>query len=266
MDRVPTQLTAIASAGPEAGEVYDTATLSGGLSPTGTVSFALFGPNDPTCARPPVFTSVKPVNGGGVAPVTVDSDHAFLATEGVYHFVASYSGDALHAPAGPTACADPSQAIGFASSSIAFYAEASPATTVGGRLWDTATIVTDSVPTGTITFSLFGPDRTGCEGAPVFTSARPVNGSGSYRSARYTPAQPGVYRWVASYSGDHDDPSLRLACDDPTQRVNVAAAAPVLAGGPCAVLAQRLRGLGPWAPPQLQQALQSAWSRRLGCG
>lgn len=220
--RRPVSLTAIAFAGTRAGEVHDTATISGATNPTGTVTFMLFGPNDDTCSRPPVFTDVQPVMGAGTAPATVASGHTILPVQGVYHFVASYSGDAVHAPAGPTACGDPDQAVGFGSSSFAFSAEASPGAPVGGTISDVATLATSSNPTGTITFSLFGPDALSCSGTPVFTSVTPVTGNGIYRSAGYRPTRSGSYRWLATYSGDTDDPQAITACDDPRQRVEVA--------------------------------------------
>ncbi len=34
------------------GQVTDTATLTGGTSPTGTLTFVLYGPDDATCAVP----------------------------------------------------------------------------------------------------------------------------------------------------------------------------------------------------------------------
>lgn len=47
-------LAGTASAGVQAGEFYDTATIAGGDNPTGTVTFKVFGPDDANCARPPV--------------------------------------------------------------------------------------------------------------------------------------------------------------------------------------------------------------------
>jgi hypothetical protein len=251
---LPVQLTAVAYAGTGAAEFFDTATLTGGVSPRGTVTFHLFGPDDDTCSGPPVFTSVEAVNGVGTGPVTVTSDHVLLSTPGVYHFVASYSGDALHQPAGPTDCLDPDQAVGFASSSFTFSAQASPATTVGGTISDSATIATIANPTGTMAFRLYGPDDPGCTGAPILTSVRPVDGNGTYHSASYTPIRPGTYRWVAAYSGDGDDPSAESSCDDPSQRVEVAQAAPAPSYR-CTVIAQQRLYLEGW-----MQALQSSLS------
>jgi hypothetical protein len=220
----PVVLTTTASAGAGAGEVFATATLSGGDDPTGTVTFRLFGPGDDACGRAPVFTSVAPVI-GDADPKQATSGHVVLAAPGIYHFVASYSGDARNAAVGPTGCGDPDAAVGFGSSSFSFSARASGPAVVGDSLSDAATVTTTSDPTGTMTFALFGPDAAGCSSPPVFTSTVPVQGDGTYTSGGYVAARPGAYRWVAAYSGDADDPGAATACEDPSQRVDVAAAA-----------------------------------------
>src|SRR6266511_557317 len=60
---------------------------------------------------------------------------------------------------------------------------------------------------GTITFNLYGPGDAACANAPVFSTSRAVSGDGTYPTGAqpavsFTPAAPGIYRWVASYSGD----------------------------------------------------------------
>jgi hypothetical protein len=69
--------------------VTDTAAVSGGFNPTGTVTFRFFGPNDSTCATAPVFTSTKTLSGGSA------TSNPFVPTiPGTYRWIASYSGDA----------------------------------------------------------------------------------------------------------------------------------------------------------------------------
>jgi len=216
-------LTGTASAGVQGGEFYDTARLAGGSNPTGTVTFRVFGPDDPTCSRAPIRTSVNPVT-GTTDPRTATSDHFVLSAPGTYHFVATYSGDANNAPAGPTACADPDQTIGFGGSSFSFSARSSDGAAVGRPISDRADLATSSNPTGTLTFSLFGPDQAGCAGSPIFRSTKPVNGNGAYVSDPFTPTAPGAYHWVASYSGDADNASAATPCDDPAQQVVVTGA------------------------------------------
>jgi hypothetical protein len=86
------------------GKISDTATLSGGTTPTGTITFQLFGPNNATCSGTAVFTSTKPVSGDGSYP----SDPFKPTKTGTYRWVAAYSGDANNNPA-TTACNAPGE-------------------------------------------------------------------------------------------------------------------------------------------------------------
>ncbi|CAN5240737.1 hypothetical protein BH20ACT16_BH20ACT16_10940 [soil metagenome] len=81
-----------------AGQLADVIVVDGRVNPQpdATVSFALFGPDDATCAQPPLFQSVRvpyPVGGGAVTSA------AFApAVPGTYRWRASYSGDASNQP------------------------------------------------------------------------------------------------------------------------------------------------------------------------
>ena len=88
------------------GQIHDTAFLSGGVNPTGTITFDLFGPGDTTCAGPALFTSAVPVNGNG----SYDSAGFTALVAGTYQWVANYSGDANNAAA-VTACNDPDESV-----------------------------------------------------------------------------------------------------------------------------------------------------------
>ena len=87
----------------------DTATLSGASSPTGSIVFNLYGPNDPTCTKAPRFTS---------SPVTVSGNGSYnsplftptSSDVGTYSWVAEYSGDTNNAPL-TTACGDPNETV-----------------------------------------------------------------------------------------------------------------------------------------------------------
>lgn len=81
-----------------AGQLVDVIVVNGRVNPQpdATVSFDLFGPDDATCAQPPLFRSVRvpyPVGGGAVTSA------AFApAMPGTYRWRASYSGDASNQP------------------------------------------------------------------------------------------------------------------------------------------------------------------------
>jgi hypothetical protein len=88
------------------GQVHDTATISGGQSPTSYLHFKLYGPNDQTCSRPPVFATAVKISGDGSY-----SSGSFEPTQtGTYRFIASYSGDANNNPVSG-ACGAPGEQV-----------------------------------------------------------------------------------------------------------------------------------------------------------
>ena len=88
------------------GSVKDTATLAGGTSPTGTITFRLYGPSDPTCTAAPVTTSTATVSGNGSY-----SSASYTPTQvGTYRWVASYGGDGNNNPAAG-ACGDSGESV-----------------------------------------------------------------------------------------------------------------------------------------------------------
>jgi Ca2+-binding RTX toxin-like protein len=86
--------------------ITDTATLTGFGTPTGTITFRLFGPDDLNCTGAVAFTSIKTVNGNG----NYTSDGFVPTASGRYRWTAAYSGDADD-PAVSTACNDPNESV-----------------------------------------------------------------------------------------------------------------------------------------------------------
>ncbi|MDQ3404870.1 MAG: ice-binding family protein [Actinomycetota bacterium] len=88
----PTITTIPSGSVPVGGEISDTANLTGGASPTGTVTFTLFGPGDNTCTTPVATrTGVLDANTAVSGPVTAN-------TAGVYNWMAVYNGDGANNP------------------------------------------------------------------------------------------------------------------------------------------------------------------------
>ncbi len=90
------------------GQLTDTATVRGLVSPAGgTVDFRLYGPDDASCSRAPVFESLdRPVAPGGTA-VSLP----FVPTApGTYRWRAFYSGDANNLPVAG-ACNDAGESV-----------------------------------------------------------------------------------------------------------------------------------------------------------
>src|SRR5256714_800536 len=102
-------------------------------------------------------------------------------------------------------------------------------------LKDTAALEGGSTPTGTITFTLVGPDGT----TVVDTEMVLVNGNGLYSTPTgftpgVTPSGPdltGTYQWNATYSGD-DNNNAASDIDDPTEQVTVNPDSPTLSTTP----------------------------------
>src|SRR5437773_7848162 len=172
MAKAAPALTTTASGSVAAGgQVSDVAHLTLGTNPTGTISFTLY--SDAGCTiSGSVFTSSATVNGNGDY-----SSGPFTATQaGTYHWRASYSGDGNNNPAGPTACADPAEAVVVTKASPALTTTASGSVAAGGSVNDVAHLTLGTNPTGTISFTLYGPDR---ESVAEVTSVDTRLGSGN---------------------------------------------------------------------------------------
>jgi uncharacterized repeat protein (TIGR01451 family) len=180
----------------------DTATLSGGFSPTGTITFTL------TLNGVTVDTETVPVNGNG----TYTTPTGFVPTAtGTYQWVASYSGDANNHPVSSGVGDEPETAVP-AAPDIATTAGSTVVVGNGVPLTDTATLAGGFNPTGTITFTLT------LNGVAVDTEAVPVNGNGTYSTPTgFIPTAPGVYQWVASYGGDANNHPVSSTLGDEPQ-------------------------------------------------
>ncbi len=192
-----------------AGSASDTATLSGGSHPTGTITFTAF-PQTLGCTGTPVFTSIVNVNGNGNYQSTPFAN----PVPGTYNWVASYSGDANNN--GLTAsCGATGETLTVLRASPTITTVTLPSsmtlTTTAGWASDTAVLSNGSSPSGILTFSLFSANQT-CSGTPLFTSTVNVNGNGNYASSSYAPPGAGIYNWLASYSGDSNNNGFTAQC------------------------------------------------------
>ena len=82
--------------------------------------------------------------------------------------------------------------------------------------------------TGTVTFTAFGPNDATCSGATVFTSTRTITandeifpGTVIIESASTTFNAAGIYRWVASYSGNANYNQVTAPCNAPEEQTYV---------------------------------------------
>ena len=79
-----------------------------------------------------------------------------------------------------------------------------------------AALSSGASPTGTVTFSVFGPQSSppgSCSSGGATVGSASVSGNGTYHpAAGFTPASPGDYWWYAGYSGDSANNSAASAC------------------------------------------------------
>ena len=201
---IPTIATVASTGGPVGTSIGDTATVSGGFAPTGTVTFRLFAPTSPTCTGDPVFTSPNDPLDGGRA-----TSGAFATTTvGTYHWTATYNGDTNNT-AVTSACAAEPVVITQATPTIATVA--STGGPVGTSISDTATVSGGFTPTGTVTFDLFAPTSPDCTGDPFSTSTNTLT-AGSATSDSFATTAVGTYHWVAVYNGDINNAAVTSAC------------------------------------------------------
>lgn len=145
VDKASPGIQTVPSAGGPIGTVLnDTATLSGGSSPTGTVTFKLFAPGDATCSSA-VYTDAD-----GAVPYDTSTSGGGYASlvAGTYRWTADYAGDANNNPAS-SGC-DEEQVIVVANPDVHVAKTAGSGTINAG---DTAsfTITTSNAGPGTAT-------------------------------------------------------------------------------------------------------------------
>ena len=170
----------------------DTATLTGGSAPTGTITFQLFAPNDPTFSNP-VQTSTVPVIGDG----TYSSPPFLPPQAGVYSYLVSYSGDTFNPPIALPV--NPQETVSVQKHPVRLCVKARVCHATVCKTASTkakATLQQGINPTGTMTFTLLRGRR------QIALQVRPVVSNGSIESSRVRLKYPGRYRWRVVYSGD----------------------------------------------------------------
>ena len=134
------------------GSIHDTAVLSGGSSPTGTITFSLFSASDTTCSTV-LSTVAVPVNGAG----SYDSPTVTPSSAGSYQWVASYSGDAANNSVS-NSCNDPSEQSSVALTIVEASCVPSPVVLrgVSAKVRRTLTVHVTALGVKSVTFYLDG--------------------------------------------------------------------------------------------------------------
>jgi hypothetical protein len=88
----------------------------------------------------------------------------------------------------------------------------------GGNVSDSATVTSPAHPTGSVTFSLYGPGDPTCQNAVAARTTK-IGSSTTVDSGPVPTGAPGTYRWVATYSGDDNNYGVVSGCGDETVKV-----------------------------------------------
>jgi hypothetical protein len=208
----PTLVTNATSAILGGGTIQDSATLSGGSNPTGTITWNLYGPGDTSCSTSIQTYINNTVNGDG----TYLSPSYTPTKAGTYRWIASYSGDANNNSVSG-ACNDQNEQSTVNPANPTLTTNAVSAS-LGQPIHDVAHLTGGDNPTGTISWNVYASSDLGCT-TPLNGSALSVtvNGDGDYASPNFTPTAVGSYQWVATYSGDANNVSVSTTCGDPNE-------------------------------------------------
>jgi hypothetical protein len=185
--------------------VYDTASLSGGYMPTGTVQYEYFSGS--SCAGSPTLVGSSVTISKGTVP---NSGSVTFNSAGSYSWQAVYSGDANNM--GSTSACEP-LTVSVTTPTISTTLSTSQ-TGAGESLYDTATLsgVTSSAG-GTITF--YYSTTSSCPSGATEVGSVTVSGPGTYtsKSEEFT---KGDYYWCAAYSGDSNNgPAVSPIASEP---------------------------------------------------
>ncbi len=169
------------------------ATLQGGYTPAGTITFRIYRSGTADCVTPLSVDTVA-IAGNG----TFRSDPFVPQRPGPYRFVASYSGDAANQGAAE-ACGTAGQVVQAQKRTP----KVKPRAQLSGKQISIRAHLSAAVsPSGAVTFRLFHPGDKRCKREPAFGGSTAVRSNGSYLLARYLATRSGVYRLSVGYSGD----------------------------------------------------------------
>ena len=176
----------------------DTATLSGGDIPTGTITFTLYNPSG-------TLVNTETVTVNGDSSYTTPNGYTLptkSTVTGTYQWDAKYSGDGNNNSVSDIG--NPNEQVTIGKSSLTLFTTPSPTIVQGGTtatLTDTATLSGGFGETGKITFTLYSPTS-----KLLDTEYATVNGDGTYTTptgySLSASAAPGIYQWDATYAGD----------------------------------------------------------------
>ncbi len=201
------------------------AIVASGSSPTGTVTFSVFGPS----SEPTTCTSGGTTVGTAIASgdATYHPSAGFTPSgAGDYWWYASYGGDTNNNAAASPCGTGMSETVVTASPTLSVSA---PVTGSVGAAFPASSITatlsgsSGSDDTNTITFTVFGPQSsapTTCSSGGTTVGTATPAGNGTYASsAGFTPSDTGDYWWYVSSPSDADNDAATSACPPAVETV-----------------------------------------------
>ena len=182
-------------------KLTDTATLSGGYNPTGTITFTL---SDPSGTLRDTETATVSGNGSYATPT------GFLPNvAGTWHWVASYSGDAGNNKVASGASDEP-VVVNPAGPSIATTLSATTGK-VGATVHDSAALTGATANAGgSVTYSVYTNNI--CTAGIQDAGTKTVTNGAVPNSNAITFNSAGTWYWQAVYSGDANNKGAKSPC------------------------------------------------------
>jgi len=195
------------------------ATLAGGSDPIGAITFTVFGPQSSppsSCTSGGTTVGTASVSGGGFYQPSAGFTPP---SPGEYWWYASYGGDVGDNPSASTCGARMAETTVVPKTTPNLSASGPMGGTAGSPISASsisATLAEGSAATGTITFTVFGPQSSppsSCASGGTMVGTAIALGNGSYQpSVGFTPPEAGDYWWYASYGGDGGDDPAASTC------------------------------------------------------
>ncbi len=204
-------------------QLADSATVEGGLNPSGTVTFELF--DNASCSGTPVYSDSVSLSSGRAQSGTYVANQA-----GTWEWEAQYSGDDFNTAASSGCGQEPLTVERATPQVTTVTSSGSQQVPVGSGISDSTEVSNQGTPSGAsgdVYFNLFAPDQPSCSGEPVFIDEQALTVGPDYSyatSAQFTVDHLGTYSWTVAYDGDANNNPSSSPCG--SELVDVVQATP----------------------------------------